>query len=320
MEFRCFVRSGKLVGISQRDHTNFYPAVAHGGEAIKTDIVHFFNSRIRGRFSRENYTFDVYRKGEGSVMLVDFNPLSPVTDALLFEWSELLPNADVAAAEPGPTLPAHGDGAPALVKGGAMEETPSVEENPGSVKGDSESDAATVSVASNAADAAAAAEKITLTDKLNKALLLSFLDRINDPGSGIPTYDSDDGDWPEETADDLAHEAKVYEMLSAAAKARGGDGAAAAVAPPAPTMAAPSIVAGATASTAETPGAEVDFRIVLSQDHVRMRPSVFIDSRVPRDILDISSAADIERLATLYRRRELGQDDSESEDDGTADT
>jgi hypothetical protein len=34
--------------------------------------------------------FDVYRKEENQVYLVDFNPYGQVTDSLLFKWEELL--------------------------------------------------------------------------------------------------------------------------------------------------------------------------------------------------------------------------------------
>lgn len=275
MEFRCFVRKGCLVGISQRDHTNFYPTISGAKEAIMADIVSFFNDRVRGSFPRDNYVFDVYRKSEGSVQLVDFNPLSPVTDGLLFEWGELLPartpdegtDSAEAANIDSKDMPAAAD------RGdfGAASPDPPPQERP------------------------------TLTDKLNKSLLMSFLDRINDPSSKIRTYDSDDEVWAEETAEDRANDAAAYELLAAVACARGGA--------PAPTE-GESAVGGARPADPE-----VDFRFVQSRDQVRMRPSVYIDSRVPRDILEVKSAEDIERLATLYRRRGLGQDDSDSDDD-----
>lgn len=275
MEFRCFVRKGYLVGISQRDHTNFYPTISGAKEAIMADIVSFFNDRVRGSFPRDNYVFDVYRKSEGSVQLVDFNPLSPVTDGLLFEWGELLPartpdegtDSAEAANIDSEDMPAAAD------RGdfGAASADPPPQERP------------------------------TLTDKLNKSLLMSFLDRINDPSSKIRTYDSDDEVWAEETAEDRANDAAAYELLAAVACARGGA--------PAPTE-GESAVGGARPADPE-----VDFRFVQSRDQVRMRPSVYIDSRVPRDILEVKSAEDIERLATLYRRRGLGQDDSDSDDD-----
>ena len=46
--------------------------------------------------------FDVYRKGVGEILLVDFNPFSRITDGLLFEWDELLgesPSTDPATAD-----------------------------------------------------------------------------------------------------------------------------------------------------------------------------------------------------------------------------
>eukprot|EP00038_Savillea_parva_P009025 m.180735 g.180735 ORF g.180735 m.180735 type:complete len:532 (-) comp15086_c0_seq1:102-1697(-) len=311
MEFRCFVRQNELVGISQRDHTNFYPAVANAADDIKADLVSFFNTRIRTRFPRDNYVFDIYRKGQGSMLLLDFNPLSPVTDALLFEWPELLPHVpedvemvtdESKSAAAATTAASAAEGAP--IGGATTEQT-----NP----------------------AAEATAKPTLTDKLNKSLLLSFRDRLNSPSSGIPTYDSDQDEWPEdETPEEQeAREAAVKQLLATVTQQRenrpNGDGGGSAV----DVHAAAGTAAGATVggvdaastasgqqSAADTDPTDVSFRIIASKEDARMRPATFINSRVPRDVMEISSAEDIEALARMYRRRGLGEDDqSESEEE-----
>jgi len=169
--------------------------------------------------------------------------------------------------------------------------------------------AAPAAIASAAADtdAPVAAPRPTLTDKLNKSLLLSFLDRINDPTTDIPTYESDDDEWPvEETDDDRAREAAVHKMLMSVAAARGAGGESAAAA------------AAATPSPAVEPAtavADVDFRYVQSDGDARMRPSVYINSRVPQDILEVKTAEDIERLARMYKRGELRILDDDSDDE-----
>uniref|UniRef100_A0A8C4ZCQ7 Translation initiation factor eIF2 assembly protein n=1 Tax=Gadus morhua TaxID=8049 RepID=A0A8C4ZCQ7_GADMO len=57
-EFRCFVKENKLIGICQRDYTQYYH--------------HISNQEENGR-----------------VWLIDINPFGLVTDSLLFSWEEL---------------------------------------------------------------------------------------------------------------------------------------------------------------------------------------------------------------------------------------
>lgn len=90
MEFRCFVHSDRLRCLCQRDYTNFYPNLLGSKDEILDDILAFFNEKIKGKFFGErDYCFDCYRPQAGRVLLIDFNPFSPVTDSLLYEWGEL---------------------------------------------------------------------------------------------------------------------------------------------------------------------------------------------------------------------------------------
>ncbi|GBM66359.1 Cell division cycle protein 123 [Araneus ventricosus] len=88
-EYRCFVRNGILIGICQREHTKYFDHIHDYKDEIIDDIVHFFQHRIRSKFSCDNYVFDVYRKEKDWVYLIDFNPFGVVTDSLLFNWDEL---------------------------------------------------------------------------------------------------------------------------------------------------------------------------------------------------------------------------------------
>jgi len=88
-EFRCFVRDRELLGISQRDPTQFYDHIAADANSIVTDIRTFFREFVQNRFQSKSYVFDVLRLRKDRVKLVDFNPFSPVTDSHLFEWDEL---------------------------------------------------------------------------------------------------------------------------------------------------------------------------------------------------------------------------------------
>ncbi|XP_057959570.1 uncharacterized protein LOC131152022 isoform X2 [Malania oleifera] len=89
MEFRCFVWGKKLVGISQREVTGFYPALVEKKNDIEALIWEFFVDNVRFRFELENYVFDVYITNDERVKLVDFNPWGAFTLSLLFDWEEL---------------------------------------------------------------------------------------------------------------------------------------------------------------------------------------------------------------------------------------
>jgi hypothetical protein len=89
MEFRCFVWDQKLVGISQREVTTFYPNLLETKDALRLLIYAFFNNHVRSMFESENYTFDVYITKNERVKVVDFNPWGAFTLPLLFTWDEL---------------------------------------------------------------------------------------------------------------------------------------------------------------------------------------------------------------------------------------
>ncbi|KAL0340270.1 UNVERIFIED_CONTAM: Cell division cycle protein [Sesamum radiatum] len=89
MEFRCFVHHKLLVGICQREVTNFYPALFEKKDDLKSMIEEFFMEKVKGNFGSESYTFDVYVTKDGRVKLLDFNPWGASTLPLMFTWDEL---------------------------------------------------------------------------------------------------------------------------------------------------------------------------------------------------------------------------------------
>uniref|UniRef100_A0A8C3L773 Translation initiation factor eIF2 assembly protein n=1 Tax=Chrysolophus pictus TaxID=9089 RepID=A0A8C3L773_CHRPC len=88
-EFRCFVKENKLIGISQRDYTQYYDHISKQHEEICRSIQEFFKKHIQYKFLDEDFVFDVYRDSRGKIWLIDFNPFGEVTDSLLFTWDEL---------------------------------------------------------------------------------------------------------------------------------------------------------------------------------------------------------------------------------------
>ncbi|KAI8927090.1 D123-domain-containing protein [Entophlyctis helioformis] len=91
MLFRCFVRHGVLVAISQRDTANYYEFLRLNRDDICADVVRFFDTKISGKFPDPCYVFDVYMNARTRrVWLLDFNPWGPSTDTMLFTWDEIL--------------------------------------------------------------------------------------------------------------------------------------------------------------------------------------------------------------------------------------
>ncbi|OAY65363.1 Cell division cycle protein 1 [Ananas comosus] len=89
MEFRCFARRRRLVAVSQRDATAFYPALLDRRCEILAAIRSFFDGVVAPRFASQDYTVDVYVMRDMRVKIVDFNPWGAFTLPLLFSWEEL---------------------------------------------------------------------------------------------------------------------------------------------------------------------------------------------------------------------------------------
>merc|ERR1719445_1622186 len=88
-EFRCWIREGEVLCLSQRDISNFYPHMSREEESIKQDIITFFSEHIRGKFPLSDFILDVVRPRKDKVILVDLNPWGETTDTLLFTWNQL---------------------------------------------------------------------------------------------------------------------------------------------------------------------------------------------------------------------------------------
>ncbi|KAF0984024.1 hypothetical protein FDP41_007939 [Naegleria fowleri] len=84
MEFRCFVKDRSLIGISQRDISNFYKFLVVDRESITEKLVTFWEKYIKNSFPLSQYTVDLYISRTGAVFIVDFNVFGPPTSPLLF--------------------------------------------------------------------------------------------------------------------------------------------------------------------------------------------------------------------------------------------
>ena len=90
-EFRCFVRDGVLVAISQRHADQFFAGLAAETERIRDAIVDFFNEVVQERGGpATHYVMDVYLIAPRlTCRVVDFNPWAYKTKPALFTWDEL---------------------------------------------------------------------------------------------------------------------------------------------------------------------------------------------------------------------------------------
>ncbi|XP_052800656.1 cell division cycle protein 123 homolog isoform X2 [Mya arenaria] len=89
-EFRCFVKGNTVIGISQRHTDMYYKFIPENRKEIEGDIQAFFYHIIKDNFPDKSYCFDVYRRCQGKLVLLDINPFGEVTDGLLYTWEELL--------------------------------------------------------------------------------------------------------------------------------------------------------------------------------------------------------------------------------------
>lgn len=95
LEFRCFVKSRVLVGISQRDHLNHYTYLGELKDSLGYEIEEFFENYLQDSFPDDSFVFDVFvPEPYDRVFLIDINPWAPTTDPLLFTWYELLSITD----------------------------------------------------------------------------------------------------------------------------------------------------------------------------------------------------------------------------------
>lgn len=88
-EFRCFVKHNQIIGICQRHTDMFNNFIRDQKDEIIADAQAFFYHVIKDNFPDKSFCFDVYRRNQGKLLLLDFNPFGPVTDSLLFTWDEL---------------------------------------------------------------------------------------------------------------------------------------------------------------------------------------------------------------------------------------
>ncbi|KAF3935524.1 hypothetical protein ABW19_dt0201461 [Dactylella cylindrospora] len=93
VEFRCFVRGRKLLGVTQRD-MNYYDFLEGQREEHMRLITKFFEEHLKDTFYDPDFVFDVYipktAMTAAKVWLIDINPYATRTDPLLYSWTQII--------------------------------------------------------------------------------------------------------------------------------------------------------------------------------------------------------------------------------------
>lgn len=102
-EFRCFVHGGRLLAVSQRHTSVYFPHLCEAAfmDAVVAQVTTRFEMHIQEGFPLQRYAFDVFvgRPPRRKVSLIDFSPWGATTDPLLFDWEELHEIATSTAAQ-----------------------------------------------------------------------------------------------------------------------------------------------------------------------------------------------------------------------------
>lgn len=91
LEFRVFIRNGKILGVSQRD-VNHYEFLQELQPKFH-DLIQKFHRNIltKSGFPLRDYILDIYiPRPYTNVVIIDINPFTRKWDSLLYTWHELL--------------------------------------------------------------------------------------------------------------------------------------------------------------------------------------------------------------------------------------
>lgn len=84
-EFRCFIKDGELVGISQYFYKDYYPEIVENKDAIENSVRAKL-SAIRDILPDNSVIMDVVFNSDNTVTIIEFNPYDDLTDPCLFDW------------------------------------------------------------------------------------------------------------------------------------------------------------------------------------------------------------------------------------------
>jgi hypothetical protein len=90
MEFRCFIRNGNLVAISQRDDTVFYQHLCASKNQIGKEIEESLSLHVIPHLHWDTCVVDVYMTSSKINRIIDISAWDEKeTSSILFEWQDL---------------------------------------------------------------------------------------------------------------------------------------------------------------------------------------------------------------------------------------
>ncbi|MBP2847916.1 regulator [Dickeya oryzae] len=87
-EFRCFIKDGNVVGVSQYHCLEYFPFLTEHADEIRQQIIHFLQKLIP-LLHMDSVVADIaitHQNGQYDTMLIELNPFIQRTDACLFSW------------------------------------------------------------------------------------------------------------------------------------------------------------------------------------------------------------------------------------------
>ena len=86
-EFRCFIRNGELVGISQYFYQSYFPEIIENKEDIEKVIKDKVKT-IRSLLPTNTVIVDFVYNNDKTTTIIEFNPYDIDTDPCLFNWKQ----------------------------------------------------------------------------------------------------------------------------------------------------------------------------------------------------------------------------------------
>lgn len=78
MEFRCFVRGNKLVGLCQRNPETVYPELLQQEPSTKSKLLDFIHTELLPKIASlqhlPDYVADLYIPSDSQPIVIDINP------------------------------------------------------------------------------------------------------------------------------------------------------------------------------------------------------------------------------------------------------
>lgn len=91
-EYRCFVKDGKLIAVTNYDYTQPWAGPTDGGKELRQQIDCWFEERVRPALPIDTVVFDLWARPRGGFLLIEINPYG-LSDPCYFKSYDRVENA-----------------------------------------------------------------------------------------------------------------------------------------------------------------------------------------------------------------------------------